>query len=365
MILKNLWRRKVRTALTMGGIAVGVAVIVALLILADALAGQFSTLMAAGGAELSLIQSGIADSSFSALDETIGQEIGDLPEVAWVSGMLIQIVPLEQRPFFILIGLDPAGEGLRHFRLVHGVTLQEPDEIMLGRMAADIFHKGLGEMLIIQGHVFRIAGIYETGSTFEDTGGVISLAEAQDLFKKPGQVSFFQVKVRPEILNRMDHLIQDLQARYPQITAYRTSDFGQNLPDIQNFQALAGAISLVGILAGGLGTLNTMSMSVFERKREIGTLRALGWRKSQVIGMILLESQVLSLLGGLAGIALGISLVALINLSPAFQGYLTFRIEPDTIAVGLIVAFGLGTLGGLYPAWSSASLEPSEALRYE
>jgi len=132
MILKNLWRRRVRTSLTIGGIAIGISVVVALLMMADALADQFSDLMASGSAELSLIQAGIADTSFSALDEEIGRSISSLPEVEWVSGLLMQIVALEEKPFFFVLGLNPQSPAIKDFRVVQGKGLEKEGELLLG-----------------------------------------------------------------------------------------------------------------------------------------------------------------------------------------------------------------------------------------
>lgn len=365
MVLKNLWRRKTRTSLTVVGIAIGIAVVVALLLLAEGLTGQINNLMAGGGAEVSLIQKGIADMSFSALDEEVGLAIAEMPDVQWVSGLLLQVGPVGEKSFFVTLGLDPDPETLRHFRMVEGEMLKADGEMMLGRMAADFFGKGPGDVLTIQGRSLRVAGVYETGVGFEDAGGVISLAEAQQLFKKPDQVSFYQVKLRPEALGRIDALIQEIEQRFPDVVGYRSSEFARNTPDIQTFQALAGAISFIGLLAGALGTMNTMLMSVFERTREIGTLRALGWRKRRVIAMILGESLTLSLIGGLAGVALGVGLALLVGTIPAVSGYFVPRLSVSSIATGLSVAVTLGALGGLYPAWRAARLQPVEALRYE
>jgi len=365
MVLKNLSRRKVRTLLTVVGIAIGIAVVVALLLLADGLTDQISNLMTGGGAEVTLMQSGIADMSFSALDEELGAALADMPDVQWASGFLIQIGPVGQKRFFVTLGMDPDAETIRHFRIVAGAMPKEQGEMLLGRMAADFFHKGPGDVMIIQDRSFRVVGVYETGVGFEDAGGVIPLATAQQLFKKPHQVSFYQVKVRPEALSKVDGLIQEIQSHFPGVVAYRSGELAQNTPDIQTFQALAAAISLIGLLAGALGTMNTMLMSVFEHTREIGTLRALGWRKRQVIGMILGESLALSLIGGLVGTGLGTGLALLISASPALSGYFVPRFTVGTIIVGLTVAVGLGALGGLYPAWRAARLQPAEALRYE
>lgn len=365
MVLKNLWRRKGRTLLTVGGIAIGIAVVVALLALADGMTEQISGIVTGGGADLTLMQDGIADMQFSALDEEVGEAIVALPEVAWVSGLLLNIVPLDHRPYFLVMGMDPQGAGIRHFRIVEGRSLQGDDEVLLGRMAADFFDQAADGELVLQGQRYRIVGVYETGTAFEDTGCVLPMAEAQQLFRKRDQVSFYRIKVRPEAISEADALIETIQQRFPEVAAYRSSEFAQNTPDIQTLQTIAGVVSLIGLLAGALGTMNTMLMSVLERRREIGTLRALGWRKHQVLGLILQESLVLSLAGGLVGLLLGTGLVGLVDLSPALAGQFAGRLTLRSLSTGLGVALVLGALGGLYPAWRAVRLQPIEALRYE
>jgi putative ABC transport system permease protein len=110
---------------------------------------------------------------------------------------------------------------------------------------------------------------------------------------------------------------------------------------------------------------NTMVMSVFERTREIGVLRALGWRRWRILGMIVRESVTLSLLGGAAGILLGVALGMLINLHPLIKGFLQLRYSVGLFVQALSTTLVLGILGGIYPAWRATRLQPVEALRYE
>jgi putative ABC transport system permease protein len=111
--------------------------------------------------------------------------------------------------------------------------------------------------------------------------------------------------------------------------------------------------------------MNAMLMSVFERTREIGTLRALGWRRRRVIGMIVRESLMLSFLSGLAGIAFGMGLGWLTTLEPTMGSFLKGEYPVTLLAQALGVALVLGGIGALYPAARAANLSPIEALRYE
>jgi ABC-type antimicrobial peptide transport system permease subunit len=365
MAIRNLWRRKLRTLLTLVGITIGIAVVVTLSMLAEGIAGQISALMSAGGAEITLMQAGIADMQFSSLDQSEARVLAEMPEVEWVSGLLLQIVPIEQRPYFVVMGIDPQAESFRHFRLIEGQAWQREDDILLGRMAATFLEVAPGEDFSVAGETFRVAGIYETGVGMEDAAGVISLDAAQRLFRKPDLVNFFQVKLSPESLDEIDTVTERIEDNLPEMVAYRSSDFAENTPDIQTLQSLAGIVSLIGLVAGALAITNTMLMSVFERTREIGTLRALGWRKRRVLGMILAESLLLGLAGGVAGIGVGVGLMALIAGSPALSGVVLLRPTPEVLMLGLTVALMLAGLGGLYPAWRASWLQPAEALHYE
>jgi putative ABC transport system permease protein len=126
--------------------------------------------------------------------------------------------------------------------------------------------------------------------------------------------------------------------------------------------AMIGAISFLAVLVGGIGMMNTVFMSVFERTREIGVLRALGWRKVRVLLMVMKESLVLSAVGGVVGILLGMGLGGLF---PLLLAMLVPVYSTELLARALVLALVLGAIAGVYPAWWASRLDPLEALRYE
>jgi putative ABC transport system permease protein len=106
-------------------------------------------------------------------------------------------------------------------------------------------------------------------------------------------------------------------------------------------------------------------MSVYERTREIGTLRAVGWRRRRVLAMVLKESVVLSLLGALVGFVSAIAFLWLMQFIPIWGDYMGITLSANLLSTTLLIALLLGAIGGIYPAWRASNLSPVEALRYE
>jgi len=122
---------------------------------------------------------------------------------------------------------------------------------------------------------------------------------------------------------------------------------------------------MLALIVGGIVVANTMIMSIFERTREIGTLRALGWRRRRILGQILLESLLLCLVAAVLGSLFGVLLMGSITMIPNVGSYLSATWNLQIFGSAFLTAGVLGILGGLYPAWRASKLEPAEALRYE
>lgn len=370
MIYKNLLRRKIRTLLTMAGIAIGVAAIVSLSALADGFKMGYTALLRGSQADLILSQPNAFDLSMSSIDESLLAEIATMPEIDQISGMIQGYSEAEGQPFFFVFGYPPDSFVLSRYVIQAGVTLDSAEAkavrgrpLLLGSAAAEVLKKSVGETLRVGGTVFRIVGIYETGDAMEDAGAVMSLKNAQEILGKPRQVSLFYIKLKDTQLR--DRLMQRVQRRFPDLSIGGVQELTEQTSLADFFESYVWVISSLAILVGGVGMMNSQLMSVFERTREIGVLRAMGWRKGTILGMIFGEALVVCLGGGVLGSLLGVLLIYALSTTTTFFGVNLSTLRLDQFVTAFIVVIVLGISGGLYPAWRAAQLQPIEALRYE
>jgi ABC-type antimicrobial peptide transport system permease subunit len=369
MILKNILRRKGRTFLTVLGISVGIAAIVGLGALAKGFEAGYNSMLSGSNADLVISQPDAMDISMSAIDESIGPELAAMSEIEVSSGMLEGFVQTDGTPFFFVFGYQLDSFLLDRFQIIDGHTFQSREAeksrraIWIGSAAAESLKKEIGDSLRLGDSIYEVIGIYQTGDPLEDSGSVLSLSEAQIILGKPRQVSLFYLRLKqPELDQRV---ITRVEHRYPDLDIGTTSDFLDNQIMGDAMQGYVWAIAGLAIVIGGVTMTNAQLMSVYERTREIGVLRAVGWSKGRVLRMVLAESVFVGILGGVLGITMAWGL--LIAFSDIFQmfGATSTSIGPDLLAQALITVFTLGLVGGLYPAWRASRLEPVEALRYE
>lgn len=362
MPLRNLLRRRTRTALTTLGIAIGIAAVVALGGMAEGMYQMFSQIWRDSQVDLIAMQANV-DSDFSAIDERVGSRIAAMPEVEAVAGVIFAALSTEKNPMLILSGYHPRSFVMVHFRIVEGGPLTAPRQILVGRRAAEQMGLKVGDTLRLQDSNFRVVGIYETGVAYEDIGAVVSLREAQMLTGKPRQVQMYYIKLKRSEEARA--VRDQLKAAFPGVDFALTTEAEQIVSDLRVMEQMIGQISFLAVFIGAVGMLNTMLMSLLERTREIGVLRALGWRRRRVLGMILWESLLLGILGGLCGTVLGALLAVGVTRMPGIAQAFMPVFKPPLFLQAAVVSLVAGALGGLYPAWRATRMRPAEALRYE
>jgi ABC-type lipoprotein release transport system permease subunit len=314
--------------------------------------------------EIMVRQADIADTSLSAVDERTGDKIAAMPEVKSASGMIFTAVMMpEAGGFFILQGYNPNETAIQRFKIVEGNPLSGNHQIILGRTIADTLKLSVGDNLELSSLRYKITGIFESGISWEELGGVISLRDAQSFAGRPRKSSMYAIKLNDP--SQAEGVVTKINSQFPDVHAALAGDFVEQLPDMESSEAMTNAISFLAILIGGVGVLNTMLMSVFERTREIGVLRALGWRRRSILSLIMKEALLIGLLGGIAGIGTALLMIFLLQQVPMVGSFLTPIWDWEVFVRAIFIALMLGLLGGLYPAYRATRLQPVEALRYE
>ena len=360
--MRNLLRQRTRTVLTLTGIGIAIMAMVGLGGLADGLADEMTAMAGKTGFHLVGME---ADASIdlSAIDQGIVRRIAAIPGVEHAEGFLTGYTGVGDLPFFVVFGYHPQSRAISDFRIVEGMPLTANRQVIIGRVAAEALNKRVGQTIRFFDTTFRIVGIYETGVPFEDGGGVITLRNAQTLFGQPHKVSFLGVRL--ENPDQAETVERAIEARFPEVALSQESEFAEDVTDLQFMRSSTWAIAFLALLVGGAGMTNTMVMSVFERTREIGVLRALGWCRWRVQSMILRESLALSLLGGVVGLITGVVFIRLLNKVPVLAGFVKAQFSAGLFGQALVTALVLGIIGGAYPAWRASRMQPVEALRYE
>jgi putative ABC transport system permease protein len=278
------------------------------------------------------------------------------------------MVAIENSYNTMLIGVDPNQDfnlSSLSMKLTKGRMIKDnSSEVLAGKLALDDYNKSVGDKIKIQDEYFTIVGVYESGDPARDSEFIGSNKDVQRLVDDEGKVSI--IYVYAESGANVEEITKKIDDKYKDniTTATSASDVEMVAGALDMVNAASWGISLLAILIGGIGIVNTMIMSVFERTREIGVLRAVGWKRSKILVMILGESIVITIVAGIVGSAIGIAGIELMTALNLFGTMMpVYTIESFVQAFG--VAFVVGLIGGFYPAYKASRLPPTEALRYE
>ncbi len=335
VVVNNLWRRKLRSSLTCLGVALAVAGTLALVGFSSGLERSTAEVYEGRGIDLVVVRAGVTQQLTSSLDESVGTRIGQIANVRAVNPSQTDVVSFGEGS---LVGISvhgwPAkGFALQTLVLTSGRPLAAGDRrsVMLGQSLAATLGKQVGDEVEIEQSKFRVVGIFAGLNVYENMTAITLLPDLQELMDRAGQVTEFQVAVDSDTVHdkaAIDRVraniesLRDEQGNLLGLSAMPARQFAEGSTEVGLARAMAWGTSIIAMVIGSLGLLNTMLMSVLERVQEIGILKALGWRTSRVAKMILLESLTLSVSGAIAGVAGGVLLVGVLSKTRLLGGLL-------------------------------------------
>jgi putative ABC transport system permease protein len=361
LVVASLRRRLARTLLTATGIAVGVAAVVALISLGDGLKQTAAGFIHLGKADLGMFQSGISDPTASVLPTSMVARIDAQPGVARATPVQLLTEAIRGHGAAIAFGLDPNGFDAHRLVLVRGRHSLAPGEAMVGDQFAKQVHVEPGMTVVVKKRPFRVAGVFHSGTTFQDSGVVIPLAASQQLSGHANAATTIAVSLDRGA--KAGPTAKRLERVFPGTVVI--NDPGEAARADANSLLVSKAVLVIVVLAlalGGIAVTNTMVMAVLERERELALLSAVGWSRSRVAGLILGEGVGVSLLGAGLGLALGLALSSIAVKALSAQAFVTPHITAWGLGRGCLVGVAIGVLGGLYPAWRVTRLMPAESL---
>jgi putative ABC transport system permease protein len=363
LIVANVRRRTARTALTAGGIAVGVAAVVALLALSAGLDQTAGQLVHLGKADLGLFQADASDPTASLLPLSLLPRIRADSDVVEATPLQLVVGALPKSPGSLVFGIDPAGFVARRLVFLSGSGVR-PGQADIGDQLASTLHAKVGQQIRLSGRNFRVGAIFHSGVPFEDLGVIVTLAAAQRLANDgtTDEATTIAVRLQPQV--SLAAASRKLRRELPRGVSV-ISDPSEAIRAGVNSELISKAVLLIVVLAliiGVLSVANTMLAAVLERRRELALLATIGWSPGQLAVLVLGEAIAVSMIGTGIGLALGTLASGLL---PAALGLSAF-ISPDLTAWGLgracLIGVTIGVLGALYPIWRATRISSAAGL---
>ena len=397
---KNLNQQKARTFLTLLGIIIGIAAIVALVSVGDGMKAfvneQFEKMgtnkiiiMPSGGAgQMSMITGMMSSVKLKQEDLRAVRAVRGVDEAA---ELIMRLAKVEfrgesQLTFVSGFPVDKTGkiiEDMQSYEIAEGNELKEGDDnkVVIGYLVAngDLFSRdvSLRNTLTINGHKFRVAGIMKKiGSKSDDASILMTLDAARKIFNEPEDIDMIFAQTKPgynpsdvaDVIKRQLRRIKNEKEGEESFQLRTTEQIMEKADSVLSvINAIFIGIAAISLVVGGIGIMNTMLMSVLERTREIGVMKAIGATNKRILSIFLAEAAFIGMIGGAVGILMG-ALVSY-GVSHAVAVYTGFQMKtvlsPQLLVGALLFSMLVGVISGVYPAMRAAKMEPTTALRYE
>jgi putative ABC transport system permease protein len=329
---------------------------------------QWLRIYSSSGIDITVVQGTFVNTS---LDESAAAKIKNLPVVEQAAPMNFNVMDLTPEVTALVYGWQANSFEFSSLQILAGRRFRDGQpELMFGDLLADDLKKKPGDTLEIQGTQFTVTGVYHGASALEADAIIMPLDQLQQLTSLQGKASTVHVRLRPtpEGETRNQYLKQaeaEIEAAVPGLRAMPAEERATDNQIVKMAHASAWGTSALAIIIGILGIANTMVMSVFERTQEIGILRAIGWKRRQVLALIQFEAAALGLGGGVLGIALGWGALRVLSIMPQTASMISSSLRWPLLVEAMGIALLAGLIAGAFPAWRAGQISPIDALSHD
>jgi len=382
LVTRNLFRQKGRFIFTLLGISIGMASFVALLSLGGNMRGEVTRQAEAMGANLMIMPEDICVFNLVAIvtGDTISESLqyDVFEKIEGIEGITIiphltQKAAVKDLPSVVVGVLPEETRKFRDWSMAEGEYFASQDEhaVIIGSDFAQRRDLHAGDVVTVREEQFTVKGILSLTQSNDDATMFMPLPVAQRVFEKEGYISYMSAKV--DNIAKMEYY----EAAIVGAANVQVSTDEQLLSSVL---AILGSVNItlqlvaaVALIAAAFGIINTMMTAVYERRREIGILRAIGGNNGAIFKIFILESGLYGLLGGVTGVVIGYlastvagDFISQIGANDLLKGAspeasLDINLVLAAIAFSVVISAG----AGLYPAWKAAKLTPVEAISYE
>jgi putative ABC transport system permease protein len=390
MAYRSIRERKTRSILTVLGIAVGIAAIVALVSVGYGMEESITGELTSMADIISILPGEIAGGAYLEQGSFTDRDVKDLQRISGIKDVLAmtygpaEVEYKDERMPIIIFGgdtkevekiyVEPVG-------LKEGRWLRENDykaAVIGDRVANEFFDETLhvNDKLVINGEKFIIIGVFEKGGLLYasdvDPHIFLTLRAAKDVLGSD-EIKFMMARVynideAEAIAGEIEETINDNHGLEDFASAMTVGSILEQIGNVFNIlRGVLVGIAGIALIVASIGIMNTMLMAVMERTHEIGVMKAIGAKSSDVLTLFLFESGIVSLIGGVVGCALGVFLAWVISAAASSALGIEFGAvwKPLVFLGGIAVAISVGVLSGFYPARKASGMSPVEAVRYE
>lgn len=392
--VEGIKKRRLRSLLTMIGIFIGIAAVVSLISLGQGLSNTVEEQFAQLGGDKIMISPGSGFGAFSSQKLTEDdlevvkktQGVAIATEMYYSSGR-IQFKGESKTTYIIGLPTDDTSSiitDMQNFDAEKGRGLKDGDQykITVGWRLwnEDFFEKSvnLRDKIEINGNEFEVVGlINKIGNPADDAQIYIPIETAKEIFDAEDEISMIYAQIKKgynpdNVAEDIKENLRDSRNEEEGAESFSVQTFENLLDTFNNIfgivQAVIIGIAAISLLVGGIGIMNTMYMSVMERTKEIGVMKAIGAKNSHILTIFLIESGIYGLIGGGIGVLIGIGIAKAVEFAAAqYMGteMLKASMSPVLIIGALLFSFIVGTISGLAPSYRASRFNPVQALRYE